>query len=154
MPIFPVSLMISGISFVSSILEDINSSNYEVLRRSAIAISMKRTSDIFTDCESACDKDSFVLPRFELKCSGWSEMKRRTYSWSLFGVLLHRCKFCSSVKFICKVLDGSDLTDCSWRNSNSDPPFRCLRVLQIFVSVWGGKCFLDNYPIFLSRNVF
>jgi len=26
-----------------------------------------RTSDIFTDCESACDKDSFVLPRFELK---------------------------------------------------------------------------------------
>jgi len=26
-----------------------------------------RTSDIFTDCESACDKESFVLPRFKLK---------------------------------------------------------------------------------------
>jgi hypothetical protein len=70
MPIFPVSLMISGMSFVSSILEDINSSNYEVFRRLATVTNTERTSDIFTDCESACDKESFVLPRFEIKCNG------------------------------------------------------------------------------------
>ena len=58
------------------------------------------------------------------------EMERHTYSWSLFGGLLHRCKFCFAVKFLCKVFNGSDLTDCNWRSSNSDPPFRCLRVLR------------------------
>ena len=79
------------------------------VKSSAIATSIERTSDIFTDCESACDKDSFVLPRFELKCVGQSEMKRLTYSWSLFEVLLHRCKFCSSVKFFCNCLVGRTL---------------------------------------------
>ena len=65
-PILPVSLIISGYSFVSTIVVEINSSNFkrhqlkdknglQGRRRKAL------TRDIFTDCESAWDNDNFVL---------------------------------------------------------------------------------------------
>ena len=63
-PILPVSLIISGYSFVSTIVVEINSSNF--ITRYQInglqgMIRKAPTREIFTDCESACDNDNFVL---------------------------------------------------------------------------------------------
>lgn len=68
-PILPVSLIISGYSFVSSIVVEINSSNFRGdIRRQIEGVhglwGRRRkalTRDIFTDCESAWDNDNFVL---------------------------------------------------------------------------------------------
>ena len=61
--------MISGMSFVSSIVVDMSDSNYALHQwllehwgRAAL------TNDILTDCASACDSDSFVLGK---SVKGW-----------------------------------------------------------------------------------
>jgi len=63
MPIFPVSLMTSGMSLVSSIFEEINSSNWiEVALIERLTNNLfLLTKEIFTDCDRACDSDNFVL---------------------------------------------------------------------------------------------
>jgi hypothetical protein len=71
-PILPVSLIISGYSFVSTIVVEINSSNFRRQRyqtsdkvKGENGLQGRRrkalTRDIFTDCESAWDNDNFVL---------------------------------------------------------------------------------------------
>jgi len=59
------------------------------------------TSDILTDCESACDKESLVLPRCSLGFSAFViGDDGPTCSSTLFATLLHRCR-----SFSC-ALDG------------------------------------------------
>lgn len=62
-PIFPVSERLLGISFVCSIVPMMSSSN----------------SDILTDWESACERESFVLSscRIVLVEAGMREVKKR-----------------------------------------------------------------------------
>jgi len=94
MPILPVSLIISGMSLVSSTVDEMRSSNYSI---SNISIPLHLTwpaftRDIFTDWDSAWESDSFVLcvvsePRKPREALGML----RTYSSSLFEAWWHRC---------------------------------------------------------------
>lgn len=61
-PIFPVSERLLGISFVCSIVPMMSSSN----------------SDILTDWESACERESFVLSSFRIVLveAGMGEIKK------------------------------------------------------------------------------
>lgn len=61
-PIFPVSDMISGISFVWSIVVAMSSSNCRGDKSFGLAGLIRRlTTEILTDCARACDKASLVL---------------------------------------------------------------------------------------------
>jgi hypothetical protein len=66
-PIFPVVLIISGYSFVSSIVAEIKSSNFQRAISDGGVNALQRreknvlTREIFTDCARAWDNDNFVL---------------------------------------------------------------------------------------------
>ena len=65
-PIFPVVLIISGYSFVSSIVAEIKSSNFQRAISDVREHLQRRekkvlTREIFTDCARAWDNDNFVL---------------------------------------------------------------------------------------------
>ena len=66
-PIFPVVLIISGYSFVSSIVAEIKSSNFQTAISDGGVNALQKqkrkvlTREIFTDCARAWDNDNFVL---------------------------------------------------------------------------------------------
>ena len=66
-PILPVVLIISGYSFVSSIVAEIKSSNFQrAISDGGMSTLQRReekvlTREIFTDCARAWDNDNFVL---------------------------------------------------------------------------------------------
>lgn len=153
MPIFPVSLMTSGMSFVSSILEEINSSNWteaawiEGFNRQSLHL---LTKEIFTDCDRACDNDNFVL--------WWLQTHSEQMKWQLLHVTwpFPKCDYIivyPSTNTFRREVDrhiGKRLTDCSSRSSNWDLPFQHPQVL-IYVRTKQNNS-LKNWPSFSTSN--
>lgn len=152
MPIFPVSLMISGISFVSSILEEINSSNWtEVLwieRLTELVFTFAYQRDFYRLWQGV--RQGQFCPSMTSDAFRTDEMTPLTCSLTLSEVWLHHYISLSTLMRVGDRGVGKGLTDCSSRSSNWDLPFQYPQVL-VYVRTKRDNS-LENWPSFLISN--
>ena len=155
MPIFPVSLMISGISFVSSILEEISSSNWTkscVNRRTLNKTTFAYQRNFYRLRQGMRQRQ--FCPLTASDTFGINEMTALTCSLTLSEVWSHHCISFNTFRISGLLLHGlrsrKKLTDCSSRSSNWDLPFQYPQVL-IFVRTKRTN-FSKDWPSFSTSN--